>query len=73
MCSTRAVDLKDIAAVYPWGGLEVIMVLVSLAAWILWHIVQIREENADHADDVKRYGKPDAIKKALDEQHSVWN
>jgi hypothetical protein len=72
MGSTWAVDLKDIGAVYPLLGWEVIMVLVAVAAWLLWHFAQIREEEADYADDVKRYGKPEAIKKALDEQHSVW-
>ncbi|HET7210867.1 MAG TPA: hypothetical protein VFI85_03870 [Methyloceanibacter sp.] len=72
MGSSWAVDLKDIGAVYPFQGWELIIVLVGVAAWILWHIVQIREEEADYDDDVKRYGKPEAIKKALDEQHSVW-
>lgn len=72
MGSSWAVDLKDIGAVYPFQGWELIIVLVGVAAWILWHIAQIREEEADYDDDVKRYGKPEAIKKALDEQHSVW-
>jgi hypothetical protein len=72
MVTTWAVDLKDLAAVYPWQGLELIMVLAAVAAWILWHIAQIRQENADYAEDVRLYGKSEAIKKALDEQHSVW-
>ncbi|HLC09122.1 MAG TPA: hypothetical protein VJK06_07540 [Methyloceanibacter sp.] len=72
MLTTWAVDLKDVGAVYPWIGTEVIMVLAAIAVWILWHILQISEEEADIADDVKRYGKAEAIKKALDEQHSVW-
>jgi flagellar biosynthesis regulator FlaF len=67
MGSTWAVDLKDIGAVYPWLGWEVIMVVVAIALWILWHIVQIRQENQDYADDIKRYGSKENIKKALDE------
>jgi flagellar biosynthesis regulator FlaF len=67
MLTTWAVDLKDVGAVYPWLGLEVIMVLVAIALWILWHIVQIRQENQDYADDIKRYGTAESIKKALDE------
>lgn len=67
MGSTWAVDLKDIGAVYPWLGWEVIMVLVAVALWILWHIVQIRQENRDYADDIKLYGSKESIKKALDE------
>jgi hypothetical protein len=67
MGNSWAVDLKDIGAVYPMVGWEVIMVLVALALWILWHILQIRQENADYADDIKRYGSKESIKKALDE------
>ena len=67
MGSTWAVDLKDIGAVYPLLGWEVIMVLVAIALWILWHIVQISQENRDYDDDIKRYGSKESIKKALDE------
>jgi flagellar biosynthesis regulator FlaF len=67
MGSTWAVDLKDIGAVYPLLGWEVIMVVVAIALWILWHIVQIRQENQDYADDIKRYGSKESIKKALDD------
>jgi hypothetical protein len=67
MGSTWAVDLANIGPVYPWMGLEVIMVLVAIALWILWHIVQIRGENAEYAEDIKKYGGKESIKKALDE------
>ena len=65
-----AVDLKDVAAVYPWQGLEVILVLVAIAAWILWHIVQIRQENRDFDEDIRLYGSSESIKKALDDHPS---
>jgi hypothetical protein len=67
MGSTWAVDLKDVGAVYPWVGLEVIMVLVAIAIWLIWHVVQIRMEENEYADDIKRYGGKENIKKALDE------
>ncbi len=67
MGSTWAVDLADVGAVYPWQGLELIMVLVAVAVWIIWHIVQIRQENGDYADDIARFGSKEAIKKALDD------
>ena len=72
MGSTWAVDLKDVGAVYPLQGWEVIIVLIGIAAWILWHIAQIRQEEADYSEDMRRYSKPEAIKKALEEQHSTW-
>lgn len=62
-----AVDLANVGAVYPWRGLEVIMALVAVAAWIIWHIIQISQEKREYADDVSAYGKPEQIKKALDD------
>jgi len=67
MGSSWAVDLKDVGAVYPWLGLEVIMVLVAIALWLIWHIVQMRMEEQEYADDIKKYGGKENIKKALDE------
>ena len=64
---TWAVDLANIGAVYPWVGLEVIMVIAAVAAWILWHIIQIRQENADYAEDMRLYGNKESIRKALDD------
>jgi hypothetical protein len=67
MGSTWAVDLANIGAVYPWQGSELIMVIVAVALWILWHIVQLREEKAEYVEDIKKYGSKESIKKALDE------
>jgi hypothetical protein len=67
MGSTWAIDLKDVGAVYPWAGWELIMVLVAIALWILWHIIQINQENREFAEDIKKYGSKDSIKKALDD------
>jgi hypothetical protein len=67
MGSTWAVDLANIEAVYPWQGYELIMVIVAVVAWILWHIVQIREENEEYAKDISEYGSKESIQKALGE------
>jgi hypothetical protein len=50
-----AVDLKDIGAIYPFQGAEVLMAIVGIAFWVLWHFVQMRQEAAEidreeHAD-----------------------
>ncbi|MGV1013422.1 MAG: hypothetical protein ACOYB4_00475 [Methyloceanibacter sp.] len=67
--TTWAVDLANVGAVYPWIGFELIMVLVALALWILWHILQLRQENEEIAEDIRLYGNKEAIRKAL-EEHS---
>jgi hypothetical protein len=70
MGSTWAVDLANVGPVYPWVGAELIMVIVAIVAWILWHIVQIREEENEYVEDIKKYGSKEGIRKALDEHPS---
>jgi hypothetical protein len=67
MTNTWAVDLKDVGAVYPLIGWELVMVLIAVALWILWHILQIRQENREFAEDIRLHGSKESIKKALDE------
>jgi hypothetical protein len=65
--TTWAVDLANVGPVYPWIGFELIMVLVAVALWILWHVIQIRQENAELERDIRLYGDRESIRKALDE------
>jgi hypothetical protein len=65
--TTWAVDLADTGAVYPWQGAELIMVIIGVALWILWHIIQLREEKAEFAEDIRLYGNKESIKNALDD------
>lgn len=70
MVSTWAVDLANVKAIYPWQGAELIMVIAGVAFWIIWHIIQLREEKEEFEKDVAEYGSKESIKKALDE-HSL--
>jgi hypothetical protein len=61
-----AVDLKDIGAIYPFQGWEVVMVILGLAFWIGWHIIQTRQENAEIASDLKADRTGEETKAAID-------
>jgi hypothetical protein len=61
-----AVDLKDVGAIYPFQGTEVILVIVGLAFWIGWHIVQTRQENAEIAADMAADRSGDETRAAID-------
>lgn len=62
-----AVDLANVGAVYPFQGLELIMVLIGVIFWIYWHIWCIRWEKGYQEEKIRQHGTPDNIKKALDE------
>ncbi len=67
MGNTWAVDLANVSAIYPWQGSEFIMFIIAFVVWILFHIVQIKQENQDYNDDIAQYGSAESIKQALDE------
>jgi hypothetical protein len=60
-----AVDLKDVGAIYPFQGTETLLVIIGLAFWIGWHVWQIRHENRELAEEVKRINAERA-RKAID-------
>ncbi len=64
--SSWAVDLKDVAAVYPFQGWEVVMVAAACAFWLIWHVVQIVQENREYAEDKKNHFTPENVKDMVD-------
>ena len=61
-----AVDLKDIGAIYPFQGSEVLLVIIGLAFWIGWHIIQTRQENAEIESDLAADRSGDETRAAID-------
>jgi len=61
-----AVDLKDIGAIYPFQGTEVLLVIVGLAFWIGWHVLQTKHENAELEADMKADRSGDETRRAID-------
>ena len=61
-----AVDLKDVGAIYPFQGSEVLMVILGLAFWIGWHVIQTRQENAEIESDMAADRGGDETRKAID-------
>ena len=45
-----AVDLKDVGAIYPFQGTELILVIAGFVFWIGWHVVQARVEARELAE-----------------------
>lgn len=62
-----AVDLKDVGAIYPFQGTEVLLVILGIAFWIGWHILQMRNEAAEIASELKSDPRGEETKKAIDQ------
>ena len=61
-----AVDLKDVGAIYPFQGTEMLLVIVGLAFWIGWHIIQTRQESAEIASDMAADRSGDETRASID-------
>jgi hypothetical protein len=61
-----AVDLKDVGAIYPFQGSEMLLVVLGLVFWIGWHIYQMRQEGAEIAEDLNADRSGDETRKAID-------
>lgn len=61
-----AVDLKDVGAIYPFQGSEVLMVILGLIFWIGWHIWQMRQEGAEIEKEANADRQGEETKKAID-------
>ena len=61
-----AVDLKDIGAIYPFQGGEVLLVILGFAFWIGWHIIQTRQESAEIAANMAADRSGDETRGAID-------
>ncbi len=61
-----AVDLKDVGAVYPFSGSEGLLYIAGLAFWIIWHVVQLRQEAAEVHHEMDMDASGDKARAAID-------
>lgn len=57
--------ITDIGPMYPFVGTEMLWFILGLVFWIWWHIVQTKRENKTYAEEVKRYGDAESLKKII--------
>ena len=62
--NTWAVDLANVTVIYPFVGWEVAMTIVGVALWIVWHIWQVRFENATYKEDIAKHATSENLRKA---------
>jgi hypothetical protein len=68
--STGLVDnwlnVDTFGPIYPFVGTEMFLAVVGIALWIVWHIWQIKKENAEFAADIENINKMGGPGKVLD-------
>ena len=49
--------IADIGPMYPMVGTEGLLVIIGLALWIVWHVIQANRENREYEDQIRKYGR----------------
>ena len=58
-------NIADIGPIYPMVGTEGLLVIIGLATWIVWHIIQTKMENKTYEEEIKRFGSTESLKKMI--------
>ena len=61
-----AVDLKDVAAIYPFQGTEYIAYFLGLVFWIGWHVMQMRGEAEEVNQEMEADESGDKARAAIE-------
>ncbi len=60
--------ITDIGPIYPMVGSEGLLVVIGVALWIVWHVIQAKRENRDYEDQIRKYGSPESLKRLIAEE-----
>jgi hypothetical protein len=58
-------NIVDIGPIYPWVGLEAVMVIAAFVFWIGWHVVQLRQENRRFEDEARALRKSGDLQRLM--------
>jgi predicted negative regulator of RcsB-dependent stress response len=61
-----ASDLKDIGAIYPFQGSELLLVVLGLVFWVGWHVIQNRQETETIEAELRADPRGDKTRAAID-------
>ena len=64
-------DLTQLGPIYPFVGSEMLMVILAVIFWIVWHILQIRMENRTHDNDVAKLRQGNNLQKAVETERVI--
>jgi len=59
-------NLLDIGPLYPFVGTEMLLTIIGIASWIIWHLIQLRMESKIYAEEDALLSDPAKLKAAMD-------
>lgn len=62
---TWNMNLLDIGPMYPFPGIEVLLAIIGLATWIVWHIIQMKAEGRTMMEEEQRLSHKARLEAAL--------
>ena len=60
--------ITDIGPMYPMVGMEGVLVIIGVAAWIVWHVIQAKRESREYEEQIGKYGSPESLKRLIAEE-----
>ena len=66
MIDSWAGEIAEIGPMYPFVGSEGFLVLLGIALWLVWHVLQSRTENRIYEEELARFGSDAGLRDALD-------
>jgi hypothetical protein len=61
----------DLGPLYPFVGWETAMVIVLVVFWVGWHVVQLRGENRQRAEEARKLREGDNLLKAVQGERTI--
>ena len=58
-------SMLEIGAAYPFVGSEMLLALVGLASWVIWHVIQFKAENKTYEEEKRAFSDKERLKKAM--------
>ena len=58
-------SILDIGPAYPFAGSEMLLAIVGLATWVIWHIIQIKAENKVIEEERKSFSDKNRLAAAM--------
>lgn len=58
-------NLNEVTELYPFVGSEMILAWAAIASWVIWHLVQIKSENAQLEEERSKFSDKARLDKAM--------